>query len=204
MTPEETLMQTIKTRWGAAIEDACHTSSVPPAFLAALVANESGGNPDAKRFEPHVLAALWEVLQGRKATFGSIGRADLLAYICSVFGPSNQPGAEAIRAALQRLDGLASSWGVTQVMGYHVISRTITLTADQLANPAIALPLSIKMLADFAQRFQLDVTREFDLLFACWNCGHPDPSDTFDKNYCAKGVARMQLYEKLSSGVEPA
>jgi hypothetical protein len=199
-SPEETLMQAIKTRWGTAITDACHTSSVPPAFLAALIANESGGNPDAKRFEPHVLLALWEVLLGRKAAFGSIGRSDLLAYMAidGLPNPPTQPGPGWFANALQRLDGAASSWGLTQVMGYHVISRTVTLSAEQLRDSAFALLFSLKMLAEFATRFQLDVTREFDLLFACWNCGQPEPSKTFDPHYCANGLARMAIYQALA------
>ena len=56
-------------------------SSVPASFLGALVANESGGNVLAKRFEPAVLAHLWEVLLGRKAAYGTIGRTDLVAFV---------------------------------------------------------------------------------------------------------------------------
>jgi len=56
-------MQSIKDKFGAVIDDACKDSSVPPEFLAALIANETGGNPNAKRFERGVLASLWEILQ---------------------------------------------------------------------------------------------------------------------------------------------
>ena len=79
MTDQE-LMQSIKTKWGALIDAACKHSSVPPAFLAALVANESGGNPDAKRFEPGVLAQLFAVLLNRKAFYGSIARENIIAF----------------------------------------------------------------------------------------------------------------------------
>jgi len=44
----------IKTLWGAEIDAAVSKSSVPAAFLAALVAGESGGDPKARRYEPRV------------------------------------------------------------------------------------------------------------------------------------------------------
>src|SRR5216684_9160825 len=78
---EQELMQFVKSVWYTTIMGACEASSIPPAFLAALIAGESGGKNDAKRFEPAVLHALWEVLLGRKAAFGSIGRADLVAFV---------------------------------------------------------------------------------------------------------------------------
>lgn len=43
------LMQKIRSAWGDAIVLACAASSVPPSFLAALIANESGGNAGAHR-----------------------------------------------------------------------------------------------------------------------------------------------------------
>jgi hypothetical protein len=45
--PNIALMNTIRAKWGASIDAACALSSVKPEFLAALIANESGGNPDA-------------------------------------------------------------------------------------------------------------------------------------------------------------
>src|SRR2546426_9376160 len=45
-------MRGIFDRWGETISEACKYSSLPPEFLASLIANESGGNPD-KRSEEH-------------------------------------------------------------------------------------------------------------------------------------------------------
>src|SRR5258708_655160 len=109
------LMQKIRASYGAAIADACRLSSVPPAFLAALIANESGGNAGAKRFEKNVLASLWEVLLERSANFGSIKATDLFAYLWPpsyTLDPTN-----GFRDALHNMDSLATSWGLTQVMG---------------------------------------------------------------------------------------
>jgi hypothetical protein len=57
MTDAE-LMQQIKTKWGAAITAALATSSLPPSFLGALIANESDGLPSATRYEPEVYTHL--------------------------------------------------------------------------------------------------------------------------------------------------
>ena len=60
--PETALMQLIHDQYGAAIATACASSSVPPAFLAALIANESGGNPNAQRFEPAMFLQIAQVM----------------------------------------------------------------------------------------------------------------------------------------------
>jgi hypothetical protein len=196
------LMTTIRAKFGAAIAAACEASSVQPEFLAALIANESGGNPDAKRFEKGVLDQLWNVLQGREAAFGSIGRNDLLQYISagSVSFPGGASNADAsISVALQRLDNLATSYGVTQIMGYEAIPFDIQATA--IIDPAAALHYTTRMLADFAQRFDLDLTKDFSELFDCWNSGRPH-APTADPQYIPNGLRRMAAYKALESAPE--
>lgn len=185
------LVQSIKTKWNAEISSACSTSSVPAAFIAALIANESGGDPHAKRFEKVVLASLWEVLLGRKAAFGSIGGTDLVQFVAqSKVFPVNTPLAIS-SDAFQRFDSLATSWGLTQIMGYEAIAFHTTVTALQA--PDTSLVITTKMLAQFASRFQLDVTKDFEQLFRCWNGGHPTAA-TFDPQYVPNGLERMNLW----------
>jgi hypothetical protein len=196
---EQELMQSIKTAWGAAIADACSTSSIPENFLAALIAGESGGHNDARRFEKNVLLSLWEVLLGRKAAFGSIGRADLVKFTAAQstlsLGLAGARGIDSLPPdAFQRVDGLATSWGLTQIMGYHVLGAGLTL--DDLRDPAKHLRFALTMLTGFAHQFQLDVTREFDELFRCWNTGRPDGT-TFDPAYVNNGLARMAVWTSL-------
>jgi hypothetical protein len=192
------LMETIHARWGAAIDAACKTSAVPPAFLAALVANESGGSPDAKRFERAVLSSLWELLQGRTASFGSIGRNDVLAFLTAPDSrtPAVPPTGfvSQLARSLQQLDGLATSWGLTQVMGYEALAFSCTL-AD-LHNPVSELRISLRLLAQFAERYQLDLAKDFQSLFDCWNTGRPH-APTADPDYIPNGLARMQIYQAI-------
>jgi hypothetical protein len=194
---DQELMQSIKTKWGAAIADTCHTSSVPPAFLAALIAGESGGNENAKRFEPRVLAALWEVLLGRKAAYGSISTRHLIQFVGNTPAiPSVTP--QSLPAdALQRLDSLATSWGLTQIMGYEVLDPLLNAgSVKDLQTPATELPTTLRMMAQFAQRLGLDVTKDFSEMFDCWNTGRPH-APTFDPQYIPNGIARMAIYEAL-------
>ena len=65
-------MLRIKTRWHAAITEACKYSSVPPEFLAALIAGESGGDPEAKRFEARVFRKLCVVRAGLSREYAGI------------------------------------------------------------------------------------------------------------------------------------
>jgi len=63
---------------------------VPESFFAALTANESGGKPDAKRFEPKVFANIAAVLVGEQAKYGSLDAAAILGAISAQI---RRPGA---------------------------------------------------------------------------------------------------------------
>lgn len=206
------LMQRIKAEAGDAIATACERSSVPPAFVAGLIANETGeqfasaglaGAMNARRFEKNVLAALWEVLLGRKAAYGSLGRKDVLLYVVSGQVAKSGAGFTTVPAtipadSLLRMDRLASSAGLTQVMGYHVLEAASGLEhTDDLMLPGRCLEETIRLLAEFAERFQLDLTSEFPPLFTCWNTGSPE-GKTFDPDYVKNGLRRMQLYAGIS------
>jgi hypothetical protein len=194
-------MAEIHERWGGYISGACHSSSIPPEFLATLIANESGGdNEKPPRFEPGVylhLAAVQkgtaspgDVLHHRPAHFGSILKGDL-----NFFTDEN-------------LRAFASSWGLTQIMGYHLLKKPWSLASAQwpvkgdpnpLLDPAFNLHQALKLLGGFAQEFQLDPRLEYEEMFRCWNSGRPD-GKTFDPHYVENGLARIEIYKKVASG----
>lgn len=189
------LMQSIKAKWGGVIDAAAGNSTVPPAFFAALIAGESGGNADAKRFEKSVLASLWEVLLGRETAFGSIKNSDLVTFIAGVSDPRPVFVPQSLPVdAFQRLDALATSWGLLQIMGYNAIPFQFTL--DELKTPQGNLDCSLHLLAGFAHTWRLDVTRDFEQLFHCWNTGRPD-GKTFDPLYATNGLTRMAIWTSL-------
>jgi hypothetical protein len=192
---DQALMQAIKTGWGEAIAEACKASSVPESFVAALIANESGGHNDARRFEPKVLSDLWEVLLGRKTAYGSIGRTTLVQFVAGNGAATGVAPKSLPADAFQRFDGLATSWGLTQVMGYHVLGTSRDL--DDLKLPEVHLPFALQMLAGFAEQFSLDVTKDFSELFRCWNTGRPDGA-TFDPDYVNNGLVRIAVWTTLT------
>jgi hypothetical protein len=211
MDPETSLMQSIYSQWGELIDSACKLSSVPPAFLAALVANESGGVSVRKRFEPHVLAALWQVLMGRTAAYGSIGRDDVLKFVMNADPASTDPlllgnspsPLFGVTTEMLLFDTLATSWGLVQIMGYEAVEFH-TNGVKALQSPSSELPIALKMLAQFAQRFDLDlamkpgVNADADAagFFSCWNTGRPH-SPTADPLYVPNGLKRMKIYAQL-------
>jgi hypothetical protein len=196
--PETRLMQTIKERWGTAIEEATAPSSVQPSFLAALIANESGGKNDAQRFEPAVFERLKEVLLGQKPHYAPAGvkrpleATDLTAYCAP--GVGEERGDFAVE--LQCLHNLATSWGLTQIMGWHLVEFQSGFGTGWLASPGGNLNFATRLLAWFAEHYDLDLAGEFEKLLACWNTGEPMGA-TFDPHYIPNGMARKALYEEL-------
>lgn len=191
------------------IAKAVASTPLPGALLAALAANESGGNPEASCFEPEVYGHLKAVASGATTAFGSIvwnnlfpacqeslqpGSPDLRARFAAL--PSQHD--EALRAITgaeeEALHGLASSWGFTQIMGYQVIGHQAEVR--DLLDPDFHFRFAVKLLSDFARRFRLRLSRDFEDLFRCWNTGRPN-GKTFDPEYVAKGLRRMKLYQEI-------
>jgi hypothetical protein len=194
---DQDLMQSIKTKYGDVISAAGMNSNVPAPFLAALIANETGGNPLGKRFEGNVLVSLWKVVQGRVSTFGVFHASDLLRFVGGLTAAPGQAQGT-VSDAFARLDDLATSWGLTQIMGYHALeknSRSANLPSGY-QTPSVCLAESIRLLTEFAEHFQFDVSQDFEAMFRCWNGGHPT-AQTFDPQYVPNGKARMAIYAGL-------
>jgi hypothetical protein len=206
---DQELMATIKARWGAAIKEATAASSVQPAFLAALIANESDGKADATRFEPAVFERLKEVLLGSPVLTGAPGqrvahyapagvkhpltKADLSAY-CA---PGAADGTrDDFAVELQTLHALATSWGLTQIMGWHLVGFQSGMGVSWLATPGGNLQFATRLLAWFAEHYDLDLAAAAGDLFTCWNTGEPNGT-IFDPKYVPNGLDRMAIYEAL-------
>ena len=181
-------MLRIKTRWGPAIQEACKYSSVPQEFLAALIANESGGNSEAQRFERGVFRKLCAVRAGDLREYGGITHA----FLASTEDTS--------------LRDWATSWGLTQIMGYHVARRPGGV--EILKVPASHLKFALGLLGEFVEHLQLNPKAEFEEMFRCWNSGAPYDDaktariegKTFDPKYVARGLARMKIYREQVTG----
>jgi hypothetical protein len=188
MTPEQELMQKIKAACDPWILDAINRTPFPAALLAAITANESGGNPAAARFEPAVMGQLAMVLTGRRANYGTIGAQDIADYIVTA-------GSVAAADVARTLINLSTSYGPTQIMGYEALAGKYGI-AD-LSNLQKHYPRAVAMLEDFRKRFDIATDgSDWAEFFDCWNTGRPH-AQTADPQYISRGLARMTLYTTL-------
>lgn len=210
-TPGESrLMARVRERCHVHLAEACRYSSVAAEFLAALVANESGANPRARRFEPAVYGHLAAIAAGRAEKYGSLTLPRLDAELGEMLHPKSDAyhaaqldaafaathAGEIAAARDEALRELATSWGYTQIMGYHMVGRAGT--ARDLLEPRFHFRIALELLAEFTQRYQLDARREFAELFRCWNTGQPYGATT-DPAYVEKGLRRMEIYRGSES-----
>lgn len=184
---EKQLMLSIKQKYSAAMQQALPGGCpITEPFLAALIANESGGDPAAKHPEAQVLLELAQVMAGQRAAYGSIGGNDLRAWL-------RANGTDIVVALLN----LSTSWSLTQIMGYEAVAGSYPLS--DIAGPDFArhCSLCVAMLVMFAREWRL-TWDPFPAvsLFHCWNSGRPT-GPTTDPEYAAKGLARMAIYEAL-------
>jgi len=206
---ERRLALRVYTHCHSFIEEACRMSSLPTSFLGALTASESGGDALAVRFEPGVYRHLKGLAAGQAHSYTGIDAPELNKELAAMLHPKaggfhasflNSPttslGQELASREDEALRELASSWGYTQIMGYHLIGRRAAVS--DLREPRFHYRLALELLAQFAEAFQLDLRLEFAELFSCWNTGRPDGT-TFDPKYVHKGLYRMQLYHELAS-----
>ena len=189
---ERSRLTLIHERWGAlidstlggAIRESPLRPTILPEFLAALISLESGGNPAATRFEPRVHQHLLRVRGGDETHYGGLTRSRLSQF-----------------EDLQLIE-FATSWGLTQIMGYHVIDEVNSTTPESpphrggepkagwcsvLIEPGFNLMKAARMLAEFAEvvravREPPLQENDFAQLFRCWNTGKPN-GETFDPRY---------------------
>jgi len=186
--PEYELMRKIQADYGELIAETVAETKIPPAFVAALIANESGGDAMATRREPNVLLGLFNVLMGRRTEYAGLNRAAIISSLDTAFLHD-----------FVSLDDLACSWGLTQIMGYQVLSaeaQKIVHEPTELTVPEAALRMTALILAHFARLLGLDPAADFEGLFRYWNTGSPT-GQTTDRLYVAKGKSRMAIYAAL-------
>ncbi len=171
------LMQLVLNRWGKAVESACRCSSVPPEFLAALIANESSGDAEKQSFRDEAYERLICVRSGKQFPHWPVVPAQLRAMSDA------------------QLTELATAWGLTQVMGYHVLGNGSL--PERLLVPEFNLLSALQRLAGFSESCGLDMCSEYEDMFRCWAAGRPDgvPADPF---YVEKGMRRLALYREMT------
>jgi hypothetical protein len=193
MTPADTqeiaLMKVIRATMGPKIDAAFSGSPIAPAFVAALVANESDGNPFKTRYEAAEVGRFAEVLAARVESYQGISNAQLTSAIFA----ASVPG------AVRKLIDLCTSWGPMQIMGWQAIKGKYALDDLQLLDKHFFKGYAL--LRDFQIAYPRETGTPNDsgwrALFTCWNAGSPFGKTT-DPNYADRGLMRMRLYGGLA------
>jgi len=200
------LMAAIFSDWQPAIANAVKDTLVPAVLVAALVANESGGKPNAQRFEPAVFTEIAEVLAGKRTRFAPPGisrplmSADLLPFVApgEPFAIGFDLGAYAVDC-FRRVAELATSVSLLQIMGWHWIE----FDRPPSLRPEDQLAFGVLLLVYFANKYTLDLAADAAKLFSCWNTGEPG-GHTYDAKYVPNGLARMELYRSIAGLAGPS
>jgi len=186
------LMRRVRRLAGPHIEAIAPVTSVPAAFLAALTANESGAwlirnTVIPPRFEPAVYRALQAVRDGVREHYGQVTRKMLLG---------------CLDVDLSRY---GSSWGLTQIMGWHALRWGADLSKLNRAERHYIF--TVRLLVENASDFGLDLTRDFEEMARVWNTGRPadDPrterieGKTHDPEYVPNLLRRMEIWRGTNS-----
>ncbi len=179
---ERNLMRSIKKRWGSRITLTCAGTSISPDFIGALISVESAGDPFAKRFEPHVFNRLKRVRAGKVAKL-------------------KDPISPVKPIQLQGLDDetlwrLAHSYGLTQIMGYHSHFNDTGSDPVSLFNASVSLSETCDLLTRFAEKYNLDLDKDYEKLGRAWNTG-TITRPTYSKAYLPRILRRMKIYATL-------
>jgi hypothetical protein len=176
----------IRAQLGAEISHACAMTTVPEAFLAALISVENARlDPHASRFEKAVfekLKALRNPLKFWRREWSGITPRDLR-------GLSDEA-----------LINLATSFGYTQIMGWHCLHNLRNLDGSaasvaQLRDSKLHLLYAVQLLELVARRY-LKV-KDYGAVLHIWNSGSPT-GKTFDPGYVANALAVKNCYASLS------
>ena len=170
---DDILMFQVYHSLGRKIWEASYGTTIPESYLAAVLSLETSppGNWDSERFEAHVYRRLLALKNEGKA-FGSIPRKELLQY------------------SDRDLRQFATSYGPTQMMGYHCFK--IQCSINELKGPyhlQWAVTWMEKNYASYARR------GDWEACFRIHNTGRPN-GRTYHRNYVQKGLERMEYYER--------
>lgn len=176
------LAEQIFADWDKQIYEATLATYIPPKFIAGLIANESGRDskgkikPEATRFEAGVYRHLIAVRDGTQKSYNKIVKADL-----------RDATDDAIR-------NLSTSYGITQIMGWHCIHNLHCTIAD-LRNPDKHLFYTVKLLQ--LNGFPKNATEaRMDKEMKEWNTGS-EVGKTYHENYVPNAQKVRAYYAEL-------
>lgn len=196
-------MNTVNERAGSYLR-AADTSVIPESFLAALTANESLGDPEAKRFEPAVLGRLVSVILGQRRSYNGVTAGMLLAeYEEADATHSGESPEEFATRQIQRLQDAATSWGFTQIMGYHMLRWDEEIS--QLTAPTRHYEFTLRLLGECPEDslrkhgVKVNLSKDFEMMGRWWNTGAPVGKKTYHESYLPNILKRMEEWESMNA-----
>lgn len=155
------------------IDEAVEGTEIPPEYLAALISLEShpAGNRDSRRFEPGIYERLLE-----------------LKYSGEPFGYIPRRKVENLND--EKLRELATSYGLTQIMGYHCLELGCSI--EDLKGEFHLLWAVAYIRDHYGKQVK---QKDWDACFRIHNTGRADGT-TARKDYVEKGLRRMEYYRK--------
>lgn len=185
----ERIARQIFDRFGEQIRSACARSIVPKEFLAGFVGVEAGkdraGNlkPEATRFEPGVFEDLKSL---RDNGYCFVGGKKKINY-------SGVKRSQIQTATNADLRALATSYGLTQIMGWHCINNLQCTIAD-LRDPDKHLIYAVRLLTlvggEYLRR------NDFAPVLRIWNTGSPT-GKTYHASYVPNALAVAAAYKEI-------
>ncbi len=173
---EKTVMFHIYQTLDNTINEAVLGTNIDPSYLAALISLESQppGNWKSKRFEPGVYRRLYQLKHSGKA-FGGISRE--LIYTVED----------------EDLKKFATSYGLTQIMGYHCLSLGCKISELRGKNHLL---WAVKWMTHHYGKKA--ILKDWSSCFRIHNTGHPKGT-TSRKDYVSQGLSRMKNYKVLQN-----
>lgn len=176
----EHLAKQIRAKLGFSVAEACRDSIVSPQRLAGLISVENAQlNPLATRFEPAVFEKLRRVRDSwLPRTYNGIHRSAIR---------------DASDAALR---ALATSYGYTQIMGWHVLTAPLAQhSVSELRDPARHLGFAVQLLEyDAGKYFRAG---NYPAALHVWNTGSA-MRPTHDPDYVANATGVAAAYRLLT------
>ncbi len=169
--------QMVVSQLGLRILAACRPAAVSPAFLAGKIGVEAGVkngkiNESATRFEAHHYKSLKSLRDNgyyisgkrkvKKTSFNGIKRSQII---------------DASDAALK---ALSRSYGVSQIMGWHMINNLKGTIAD-LRDPQKHLVYTIQLMMLTSGNYLKK--KDYEAALRIWNTGKAT-GETYDPDYC--------------------
>lgn len=176
----------IYTRFGYKIHLACQGSGIDESFVAGFIGVEAGKDKsgiveNATRFERHVFEKLRALRDGLRGSYQSIRRAAIA-----------DASDDALRA-------LATSYGLTQIMGWHVINN-LKCSVGELRDSEKHLLYTIQLLklssGDFLRR------KDYGSVLRIWNTGSAN-GKTYHADYVENALKVMHCYASLLKRNKP-